>query len=44
MTLADYLIEFAVFCHNLCTELMEDKRVCQIKQWRINENSLYVDC
>ena len=42
MSLVDYPNQFAVFCNNSCTELMADKRVWQIKRWRINENSLYV--
>ena len=41
MSLADYPNQFAVFCKNLYTKLMADKRVWWIKRWRINENSLY---
>ena len=43
MSLADYPNQFTVFCNNLYTKLMVDKRVWRIKRWEINENSLYTD-
>ena len=43
MSLVDYPNQFTVFCNNLCTKLMADKRVWQIKWWQINKNSLYTE-
>ena len=41
MNLVDYPNHYVVFSTNLCIKLMAGKRVLRIKQWWINENSLW---
>ena len=41
MNLADYPNQYVLFLINSCTKLMAYERVWWIKQWWINENSLY---
>ena len=43
MRLADCPNQYAAFSIDSCSNWMADKRVWWIKQWRINENSLYLE-